>query len=292
MDILHGVSGYVLPGEMVAIIGPNGAGKSTFLRALFGLLPVRAGRVLWRGEDVANAPPDQLVQRGLSYVPQVENVFPSLTVFENLEMGAFVSKNGFAERVDRSSSCSLTSPVAAAKSPVKLSGGQRQMLALARALMLEPALLLLDEPSASLSPKMVGLIFDRIQAINEAGTGILLVEQNAREALSICDRAYVLAQGENRLEGRGEGPAGKRRSRTACTWGRRWRRQRQSRGATFADQLPRLLGGFRHSGSRRPGPLGRHRPLPRLVVYRGAGLAGRRASSRGRCSHWARSGSR
>jgi ABC-type branched-subunit amino acid transport system ATPase component len=201
VDILHGVSGYVLPGEMVAIIGPNGAGKSTFLRAIFGLLPVRAGRVVWRGEDISNLRPDQMVQRGLSYVPQVENIFPSLTIFENLEMGAFVSKNGFAERVEQI--FELFPDLAGRRGEVagRLSGGQRQMLALARALMLEPALLLLDEPSASLSPKMVGMIFDRIKVINKAGTSIILVEQNARQALSLCHRAYVLAQGENRLEG-------------------------------------------------------------------------------------------
>ena len=141
------------------------------------------------------------MQRGLSYVPQVENVFPSLTVFENLEMGAFVSKNGFAERVEQV--FELFPDLAGRRGEVagRLSGGQRQMLALARALMLDPDVLLLDEPSASLSPKMVGLIFDRIQVINKAGTSILLVEQNARQALSICHRAYVLAQGENRLEG-------------------------------------------------------------------------------------------
>ena len=201
VDILHGVSGYVLPGEMVAIIGPNGAGKSTFLRAIFGLLPVRAGRVLWKTDDISNRRPDQLVLRGISYVPQVENVFPSLTVWENLEMGAFVSKNGFEKRVEEV--FELFPDLAGRKSEIagRLSGGQRQMLALARALMLEPQLLLLDEPSASLSPKMVGLIFDRIQVINKTGTSILLVEQNARQALAICHRAYVLAQGENRLEG-------------------------------------------------------------------------------------------
>lgn len=204
VDILHGVSGYVLPGEMVAIIGPNGAGKSTFLRAIFGLLPVRAGRVVWQGEDISNRRPDQLVLRGISYVPQVENVFPSLTVFENLEMGAFVSKNGFGQRVQEV--FELFPDLAGRKGEVagRLSGGQRQMLALARALMLQPKLLLLDEPSASLSPKMVGLIFDRIQVINKTGTSILLVEQNARQALAICHRAYVLAQGENRLEGQAQ----------------------------------------------------------------------------------------
>jgi ABC-type branched-subunit amino acid transport system ATPase component len=201
VDILHGVSAYVREGEMVAIIGPNGAGKSTLLRAIFGLLPVRSGNVLWRGDDISNKHPDQLVRRGLSYVPQVENVFPSLTVMENLEMGAFVSHNGFAHRVEQV--FELFPDLAGRRGEVagRLSGGQRQMLALARALMLEPAILLLDEPSASLSPKMVVLIFDRIQVINKTGTSILLVEQNARQALSICHRAYVLAQGENRLEG-------------------------------------------------------------------------------------------
>lgn len=201
VDILHGVSAFVMPGEMVAIIGPNGAGKSTFLRALFGLLPLRAGSVSWQGADISNQRPDQLVQRGLSYVPQVENVFPNLTIFENLEMGAFVSKNGFANRVDEV--FELFPDLAGRRGELagRLSGGQRQMLALARALMLNPRMLLLDEPSASLSPKMVDLIFERIQTINKTGAAILLVEQNARHALSICNRAYVFAQGENRLEG-------------------------------------------------------------------------------------------
>ncbi len=201
VEILHGVSAKVLPGEMVAVIGPNGAGKSTLLRAMFGLLTVRSGKVLLRGEDVSNHPPDRLVGRGLSYVPQVDNVFPSLTIMENLEMGAFVRSGAFGDRTEQV--FGLFPDLAGRRGEIagRLSGGQRQMLALARALMLDPAILLLDEPSASLSPKMVGLIFDRIQVINEAGTGILLVEQNARQALSICHRAYVLANGENRLEG-------------------------------------------------------------------------------------------
>ncbi len=201
VDILHGVSVQVHPGEMVAVIGPNGAGKSTLLRAMFGLLPVRSGRVLLRGDDVSNHQPDQLVRRGLSYVPQVDNVFPSLTIMENLEMGAFVRSDGFAARTEQI--FEMFPDLAGRRREIagRLSGGQRQMLALARALMLDPAILLLDEPSASLSPKMVGLIFDRIKVINDAGTGILLIEQNARQALAICDRAYVLANGENRLEG-------------------------------------------------------------------------------------------
>jgi ABC-type branched-subunit amino acid transport system ATPase component len=205
VDILHGVSVAVNKGEMVAVIGPNGAGKSTLLKTMFGLLPVRSGSVFLKGQDVTNQPPHVLVQDGLSYVPQVENVFASLTIIENLQMGAFVRRNGLRDRVEQV--FALFPDLAGRRSEVagKLSGGQRQMLALARALMLDPDVLLLDEPSASLSPKMVGLIFDRIKQINEAGTAILLVEQNAREALSVCHRAYVLAMGTNRLEGEARG---------------------------------------------------------------------------------------
>jgi ABC-type branched-subunit amino acid transport system ATPase component len=201
VDILHGVSITVHRREMVAIIGPNGAGKSTLLRTIFGLLPARSGQVILKEQDITNRPPDELVLSGLSYVPQVDNVFPSLTIRENLEMGAFVRKNGLKDRLDYV--LSLFSDLAdrPGEKAGRLSGGQRQMLALGRALMLDPDVLLLDEPSASLSPKMVEMIFDRIKMINAEGTGILLVEQNAREALSLCHRGYVLAMGENRLEG-------------------------------------------------------------------------------------------
>ncbi|HEY5639462.1 MAG TPA: ABC transporter ATP-binding protein [Dehalococcoidia bacterium] len=201
VDILHGVSITVNAGEMVAIIGPNGAGKSTLLRAIFGLLACRSGQVGLRGEDITNCAPDELVLRGLSYVPQVDNVFPTLTILENLEMGGFVRQEGLADRLDRVFSLFPDLTERRGEKAGKLSGGQRQMLALGRALMLDPRILLLDEPSASLSPKMVDMIFDRINVINAEGTGILLVEQNAREALSVCDRGYVLAMGENRLEG-------------------------------------------------------------------------------------------
>lgn len=201
VEILHGVSITVDEGEMVAVIGPNGAGKSTLLKALFGLLGVDPGRVALAGEDCTNMRPDQLVQRGLSYVPQVDNVFPSMTIHENLEMGAFVRSEGIEERYEHVYGM-FPDLTGRRKDPAgKLSGGQRQMLALARALMLDPKVLLLDEPSASLSPKMVGVIFERIKAINESGTAILLVEQNAREALGVSHRGYVLAMGENRLEG-------------------------------------------------------------------------------------------
>jgi len=201
VNILHGVSVTVHDGEMVAVIGPNGAGKSTLLRAIFGLLPARAGAVQMHAEDVTNKRPDQLVLKGLSYVPQVDNVFPSLTIMENLEMGAFVRQDGIRERVDEVFGLFPDLAGRRGETAGRLSGGQRQMLALARALMLDPSVLLLDEPSASLSPKMVGMIFERILEINRGGTAILLVEQNAKEALSVCHRAYVLAMGENRLEG-------------------------------------------------------------------------------------------
>jgi len=204
-NILHGVSITIHDGEMVAVIGPNGAGKSTLLKAIFGLITVRSGTVLMGEDDVSDWRPDERVLQGLSYVPQVDNVFPSLTIMENLQMGAFVRKDGVKDRV--SQVMDLFPDIAERKGEVagKLSGGQRQMLALARALMLDPRVLLLDEPSASLSPKMVGIIFDRISAINEAGTAILLVEQNAREALSLSHRGYVLVTGVNRLEGDAQG---------------------------------------------------------------------------------------
>ena len=205
VNILHGVSLRVDRGEMVAVIGPNGAGKSTLLKAIFGLLPLRSGQVFLKGQEITNLSPDQVVLRGLSYVPQVENVFPSLTVLENLEMGAFVRRNGVRHRLQQV--CELFPDLAGRRGEVaaRLSGGQRQMLAVARALMLDPEVLLLDEPSASLSPKMVAIIFDRIGIINQAGTAILLVEQNAKEALSLSHRGYVLAMGQNRLEGEAKG---------------------------------------------------------------------------------------
>jgi len=201
VEILHGVSVSVCNGEMVAVIGPNGAGKSTLLKGIFGLLPVQSGAVLLGGADVTGKPPDRLVQNGLSYVPQVENVFPSLTIQENLEMGAVIRRNGVRERIDEVFRLFPDLAKRKGENTGKLSGGQRQMLALARGLMLDPKILLLDEPSAGLSPKLVSAIFERINVVNKAGTAVLLVEQNAREALSLCRRGYVLAMGRNRLEG-------------------------------------------------------------------------------------------
>ncbi len=201
VEILHGVSITVGEGEIVAVIGPNGAGKSTLLKAIFGLVPVSGGSVRLMDRDVTNVAPDRIVQIGMSYVPQTENVFASLTINENLEMGAFVRSDGLRDRLERVYDLFPDIASRRGERAGRLSGGQRQMLALARALMLDPRVLLLDEPSASLSPKMVDSIFEKIGDINRGGTAILLVEQNAKEALSFASRAYVLATGENRFEG-------------------------------------------------------------------------------------------
>ena len=201
VEILHGVSIAVSEAEIVAVIGPNGAGKSTLLKAIFGLVSVRSGSVELVGRDITNMAPNRIVQSGMSYVPQTENVFPSLTINDNLEMGAYVRRDGLRDRLERVYGLFPDIASRRGERAGRLSGGQRQMLALARALMLDPKILLLDEPSASLSPKMVDSIFEKIGDINRGGTAILLVEQNAKEALSFASRAYVLAMGQNRFEG-------------------------------------------------------------------------------------------
>jgi ABC-type branched-subunit amino acid transport system ATPase component len=203
MEILHEVSLEIRAGEIVTLIGPNGAGKSTLMKAVFGLLRPRRGAIRLEGEDITGLAPSALVRRGLSYVPQVDNVFPSLTVDENLEMGAVVRTDDFRARLDE---VLTLFPHLRPKRRLKaggLSGGERQMVAMARALMLDPRLLLLDEPSAGLSPLLVDTVFERIEAINRGGVAILLVEQSAREALRRSHRGYVLAGGQVRLEGPG-----------------------------------------------------------------------------------------
>ncbi len=204
VDILHGVSIRVDKDEIVAVIGPNGAGKSTLMKAVFGLLEVRKGKVLLDGTDVTNLAPQLIVRKGVCYVPQSENVFPSLTIEENLEMGAFIRKDDYRKRLEEVYGLFPDLAERPHTRAGKLSGGQRQMLAFARALMLDPRLLLLDEPTASISPRMVDDILAKIRDINRTGVSILIVEQNAREALSLCHRGYVLVMGRNGLEGSGQ----------------------------------------------------------------------------------------
>ena len=204
VEILHGVSIEVREGEIVTIIGPNGAGKSTLLKTIFGLLPCRRGGVVFAGEDVTGRPPQVMVGKGMCYVPQSDNIFPTLTVQENLEMGAFIRRDNYRPKMEEVLALFPDVMERRHTRAGKLSGGQRQMLALARALMLEPRILLLDEPSASLAPNMVELVFAKIIDINRSGVAIVMVEQNARESLKLSHRGYVLAMGENRLEGSGE----------------------------------------------------------------------------------------
>ena len=204
VEILHGVSIKVEEGEIVTIIGPNGAGKSTLLKTVFGLLPCKRGAILFGGEDVTGQPPQVMVRKGMCYVPQSDNVFPSLTVQENLEMGAFIRRDNYRSKIEEVLALFPDVTERRHTRAGKLSGGQRQMLALGRALMLEPRILLLDEPSASLAPNMVQLVFAKILDINRSGVAIVMVEQNARESLKLSHRGYVLAMGQNRLEGSGE----------------------------------------------------------------------------------------
>jgi ABC-type branched-subunit amino acid transport system ATPase component len=204
VEILHGVSIKVEEGEIVTIIGPNGAGKSTLLKTVFGLLPCKRGKVLFGGEDVTGQSPQVMVRKGMCYVPQSDNVFPSLTVQENLEMGAFIRRDDYRPKIEEVLALFPDVLERRHTRAGKLSGGQRQMLALARALMLDPRILLLDEPSASLAPNMVDLVFTKILDINRSGVAIIMVEQNARESLKLSHRGYVLAMGQNRLEGSGE----------------------------------------------------------------------------------------
>lgn len=201
--ILNGVNISIEQSDIGVIVGPNGAGKSTTLKALFGLLKVTSGSIAFSGEDITNALPDRLVPKGLSFVPQEKNVFTSMSVEENLEMGAFTRRDDYSTTMDWVYDMF---PVLFEKRNQKageLSGGQRQMVAMGRALMSHPRLLLLDEPSAGLSPKYVLEIFEQIVKINRSGVGILMVEQNARQALAFATRGFVLASGQNRFTGTG-----------------------------------------------------------------------------------------
>jgi branched-chain amino acid transport system ATP-binding protein len=201
--ILNGVDISIEQSDIGVIVGPNGAGKSTTLKAIFGLLKVTGGTIEFGGENIANSLPDTLVPRGLSFVPQEKNVFTSMSVEENLEMGAFTRRDDFKPTMEW---VYQMFPVLAEKrrQPAgELSGGQRQMVAMGRALMSQPKLLMLDEPSAGLSPRYVIEIFDTIVRVNKEGVGILMVEQNARQALAFASKGFVLAQGQNRFTGTG-----------------------------------------------------------------------------------------
>lgn len=238
VPILHEVSMELDPGELVTIIGPNGAGKSTLIKTIFGLLDAVEGRIVFDGEDITREPPERIMARGMSYVPQNANTFPTLTVRENLEMGAYLLNVGLSGALSRISTTAVDGvrrafrlseirrwygrsvtrayleqridsvlglfpdlrPYARSRTG-KLSGGEQQMVALARALILEPKVLLIDEPSAGLAPRLVDAIFRRIEEIHEAGTGTLLVEQNAKKALAMANRGYVLEMGRNRYAG-------------------------------------------------------------------------------------------
>ena len=203
VNILNGTNLELGDGELIGIIGPNGAGKSTMLKALFGLIKVTSGTVYYRGDDVTGQKANTLVSKGIGYVPQINNVFPSLTIRENLEMGAYQRRAGvdgmigqvveifprLGERIDNRAG--------------SLSGGERQMLAMGRALMMEPSVLLLDEPSAGLSPVLQDAVFERVKLVNQTGVSIIMVEQNAARCLQICDRGYVLDQGRNAYSGTG-----------------------------------------------------------------------------------------
>ncbi|WP_058365212.1 ABC transporter ATP-binding protein [Haloparvum sedimenti] len=204
LQVLSNVDLHVDDGEYVTIVGPNGAGKSTVMKTIVGIATHLGGEIRYRGTDFAGAPPEEVVRKGIGYVPQSDNVFPTLTIEENLRLGAYVLDEvpegrkrdvydrfpALADRTDEDAG--------------SLSGGQRQMLAMGCALMLDPDVLLLDEPSAGLAPDLVDEMFDRVDEINDAGTTVLMVEQNAKEALRRCDRGYVLAGGENRYEDDGD----------------------------------------------------------------------------------------
>ena len=204
VDILNGCSLELHPGEVVGIIGPNGAGKSTLLKAVFGLVDIRSGSIHLGDEEITGLSPHQLVARGIGFVPQTENVFPRLTIQENLEMGAFQKPGLFAERFEVVAELFPLLAERRSQRADSLSGGQRQMVAIGRALMMDPQVVLLDEPSAGLSPAYQDEVFEQITRIAQHGVSLILVEQNARRCLEICDRGYVLDQGVNAYTGTGQ----------------------------------------------------------------------------------------
>jgi branched-chain amino acid transport system ATP-binding protein len=203
-EVLHDMSIFVNPNEIVAIIGPNGAGKSTAMKSVLGLLTINSGNVELNGKDITNTPAAEVVRLGISYVPQTQNVFVNLSVQENLEMGAWTRPLGIRERLGEMFELFPDLGEKRNQAAGSLSGGQRQMVAMAKALMVDAKILLLDEPTAGLSPKYRAEIFTTIQKIKSTGVPILIVEQNAKQALSVADRGYVLVDGANRYTGTGK----------------------------------------------------------------------------------------
>jgi len=200
MDVLHGLSLEVEEGKIVTLLGPNGSGKTTVLRTIFGVVTPKEGKVYFKGEDITGTQPEKVARTGMSYVPQEENIFPALTIQENLEMGAFIREDDIKPRMEEVFELFPDLTDRRRSRAGDLSGGMRQMLAIGRALMLNPTVLLLDEPSTGLAPFLVEQIFERIQTLNKQGVTVFLVEQNA-QALRCADRAYILEGGEKKAEG-------------------------------------------------------------------------------------------
>jgi branched-chain amino acid transport system ATP-binding protein len=203
VNILNGTNVFVNDGELVGIIGPNGAGKSTLLKAIFGLVTIHEGNILLAGEDITGLKAYELVELGVGFIPQNNNVFPSLTIRENMEMGAYQAPSKISERTEFIVTLFPELEKRMDQSAGSLSGGERQMVAMGRALMMDPKVLLLDEPSAGLSPVRQDEAFIRVSDINKAGVTVLMVEQNARRCLQISDRGYVLDQGKDAVTGSG-----------------------------------------------------------------------------------------
>ncbi len=204
MDIIRGVSLEVRKGEIVTIIGPNGSGKSTLMKTIFGLVRLRSGKIEFDGVDISRLRTDKIVRRGMAYVPQERNVFPSLTVMENLEMGAFIQKDKFGEGLEEVLTIFPELKDKTGQKVGTMSGGEQKMVAIGRALVLKPTLLLLDEPSSGLSPKLIDNLFKKLVSINELGTSLMIVEQNAKKSLAVSHRGYVLEMGMKRFEGEGK----------------------------------------------------------------------------------------
>ncbi len=204
-DVLRGVSLRVFRGEIVSVIGPNGAGKSTIFKTIFGFLRPRTGHIRFQGAEIGGLPPDRMAERGLAYVPQGRSVFPHMTVWENLELGGYIRGDRTALQADLEAVAARFPLLREKRTALAgaLSGGQQQVVEMARCLLLRPRLMLVDEPSLGLSPKFAEMIFETIRQVRDAGTTIMLVEQNARRALEISDRGYVLELGQNRYEGTG-----------------------------------------------------------------------------------------